>query len=296
MTGYQYRVLVTGAGGQIGRALAMANWPQPLSPRFVTRAELDITDALGVEAELATCQPDLIINAAAYTDVAAAEGDAEAAYVANATAPAHLAELAARQGIGLIHISTDFVFSGPGPHTEEGRPTPLNVYGASKLAGEQAVQLAHPAALIVRTAWVFDADGNNFVTKLLSRADQAELSVVDDEIGCPSSAADVAEGLIQLALRLQSGPAPEHHIYHLTNQGETSRYQMAQALFDRWASHGHHRPVLTPVSSHHFASVVARPSDSRLASSRFKAVTGWTPPHWREALNRVVDQIATGEA
>ena len=119
---------------------------------------------------------------------------------------------------------------------------------------------------------------------------------MDDEIGCPSSADDIAAGLIQLALRLQSGPAPAHQIYHLTNQGETSRYQMAEALFEHWATLGRPRPILKPVPSHHFASPVTRPSDSRLVSTRLSELTGWSPPPWREALIRVIDQIATGEA
>lgn len=290
------KVLITGAGGQVGRALAAANWPQGIEPLCLSRSDLDITDPKAVEQGLGIHRPDLIINAAAFTDVAKAEMEAEAAYAVNAKGPAYLARYARRNGCGLIHISTDFVFSGPGPHAEKARTYPLNLYGASKLAGEQAVMEEEPDALIVRTSWVFDAIGPNFVTKLLARADQAELSVVEDEIGCPTSADDIATGLILLAQKLLTGPAPEHRVFHLTNQGETSRFDMAQALFDHWSSIGHPVPQLVRARQADFAHSVQRPKDSRLSSRNLQLMLSWSPGPWRDALIRVVDQIGAGEA
>lgn len=284
---------MTGAGGQVGRALSKAAWPQGIEACFLTRAALDITCAQSVKAALDQNRPDLIINAAAYTDVAKAEIEPSAAYLVNAVGPALLAEQARLRDCALIHISTDFVFSGQGPHAEDEAPAPLNVYGASKYAGEQAVLLAHQRSVVVRTAWVFDAQGPNFVTKLLAQQQADLIKVVDDEIGSPTSAEEVATGLIHLTHHLLTKSLEGNRILHLVNQGYASRYEMAQAIIDHQARRGELWPPLVPVSASSFPSNVKRPQDSRLASTRLSNLLTWQPKPWREALTCVLDQRRT---
>jgi len=281
---------VTGAGGQVGRALSKAIWPEGFEVSCLTRADLDITNPEAVKASFDRHGPDLVINAAAYTDVAKAEVEPALAYQVNAVGPALLAEQSRAHGSALIHISTDFVFSGQGPHAEDAIPAPLNLYGASKYAGEQAVLLAHDRSVVVRTAWVFDAHGPNFVTKLLAQQQAPVIKVVDDEIGSPTSADDIATGLIHLSQFILTQGANAPRILHLVNLGEASRFEMAQAILDRQSRLGQVSPDLIPVSSASFNSKVKRPADSRLQSTRLSAILAWQAPSWRDALERVLDQ------
>ncbi len=289
------RILITGAGGQLGRALARAVWPEGMEVMALSRAQLDITKAAEVAAAIEDLGPDLIINAAAYTDVTSAEINPADAFRVNCMGALNLAEAASRRGVGLIHISTDFVFSGPGPHPETAVPNPVNRYGASKLAGELAVIALCPAAVVVRTAWVFDEEGPNFVTRILAQSAAAALNVVCDEVGSPTSARDLAEGLIVLADHLVAGRPVPHRIFHLVNEGQASRLDMAQAILDHRAGRGRSVPSLVPVSSGDLNLAVRRPDDSRLASERLQALTGWHPRPWREALDEVLDALADRE-
>lgn len=290
------RILVTGAGGQVGRALASAAWPSVAEARFLGRGDLDITVEAQVRSALDRHRPDLIINAAAFTDVTGAETAAAEAFRVNALGPAVLAQAATERGCRLIQVSTDFVFSGPGPHPENATPQPLNIYGASKLAGEHAVLMACPGSVVVRTAWVFDEHGPNFITRLLAQASAATLKVVDDEVGCPTSAETVAEGLVALAHYMCTQGVPVQRVFHLVNEGEASRLELARALFQSWADRGRPVPELTPVSARSFGAGVRRPGDSRLVSGSLGALTGWTPRTWRDALSRTVERIDGGMA
>lgn len=231
-------ILVTGAQGQVGHAL-MGQAPEHLQVTGLASTELDIRDPLAVEQCIARLQPRLIINAAAYTAVDKAESDAAQAYAVNAEGVANLARSATRHGAGVLHISTDYVFAGdsPQPYREDAPTAPINVYGASKLAGEQLLRELCPQSLILRTSWVFGSHGNNFVKTMLRLArERDELSVVDDQLGCPTSANSIAAALWSLsASYLAQGSLP-WGIYHFSGQPACSWYAFAEEVFRQAAS------------------------------------------------------------
>nr|WP_312162078.1 dTDP-4-dehydrorhamnose reductase [Brevundimonas diminuta] len=287
-------ILITGGGGQLGRALARAAWPEGVRIHALDRSALDVTCAESVGRIMAQRRWALVINAAAFTDVEGAEDAPVQAFRVNALAPAVLAQAARAAGAPLIHVSTDFVFGGPGPHAETAAPDPLNVYGASKRAGELAVLSATPDALVVRTAWLFDSEGRNFVGKLLARAAEPQLDVVTDEVGSPTAARDLAEALVRLTLlRLEQGAFGPERVLHVANDGWASRYEMAQAVFEAWTARtGRPAPRLRPVSAAVFPSKARRPGDSRLSCEVFARVAGRRPRSWRAATQEVVREIA----
>jgi dTDP-4-dehydrorhamnose reductase len=283
-------LLVTGAFGQLGsdvRAVATAGGLAVVG--FGSR-QLDITDRTAVDAALDSFAREhptgVVVNAAAYTAVDDAEADRDAAYAVNATGPGLLAAAASAAGLGLIHISTDYVF--PGDATEPYEPTdptgPTSVYGASKLAGEQAVLAAHPDAHVVRTAWVYGATGTNFV-KTMCRLEAARptLSVVDDQIGSPTWSADLATGLVELA-----GAEVPGGVLHCTNAGATTWFDFARAIF---AEIGADPERVRPTSSAEFRRPAPRPAYSVL-SGRSWAAAGLTPLRpWSDALHAAFTSV-----
>jgi len=282
------RLLITGARGQLGADLVAVAAAAGIAAQAFGSAELNITDPAAVNAALgefagSTARTaggrSVVINAAAYTAVDAAETDAEAAYAVNAAGPTHLAQAAAEFGLGLIHISTDYVFPGDGtrPYETDDPTGPHSVYGASKLAGEQAVLDAHPAAQVVRTAWVWGATGTNFVkTMVRLAATRPTVSVVNDQRGTPSYAADLAGGLLELA-----GADLPGGTLHLTNAGETTWFDFARAIF---AELGEDPDRVQPTTTDDFPRPAPRPAYSVLSSAAW-AAAGLTPLRdWREAL------------
>ena len=280
--------LIAGSSGMLGTALQRVLSERGI--RFVAppESEFDITDALAIEREVCKFAPSLapfergiLVNAAAYTNVERAEDEPQKAYLVNEEGPRLLARAAGAAGLGFVHVSTDFVFDGDkiGPYAETDEPNPLSVYGASKLAGEAAVEKECPEALIVRTAWVFGPNGVNFPSKIISAArEQGALSVVDDEIGSPTYTLDLAEGIVSLVLR---GAAPG--LYHLAGAGTTSRYDMAIEVL-RLAG------IDVPVERAHsadFPTKAARPRNSTLDTSK-AAELGVVMPEWRNALRRFI--------
>lgn len=244
--------------------------------------QLDITDEAAVHSACAALAADdeggLVVNAAAYTNVEGAEGDPKGAYAVNERGSGFLAVAAREAGLGFVHVSTDFVFDGETdrPYREDDPPRPLNVYGASKLAGERAVAAAYPGALIVRTAWVFGPPGPNFPSKILSLArTHPSLRVVEDEVGSPTYTIDLAAGLLDLAQAGASG------LFHLTASGFCSRCELAREVV-RLA--GMEVPV-EPVSSAVFPTNVRRPRNSILDCGK-AAGLGVCLPHWRNGLAR----------
>lgn len=283
-------VLVTG-GGQLAGALGRQAWPAGLTPLYLPRDRLDITDREAVAAVLRAHPISAIINTAAWTDVDGAEAAERQAYAVNAEAPALLADAAERAGACLIHVSTDYVFGhGQGPWDEEARTAPLNVYGASKLAGEKAVLRPDTPHRVVRTSWVFDSCGRNFVTTMLGLADRPQLQIIDDQWGTPTAAADLAASLIELA-RTWRRPTSQR-LLHFANSGQATRYDMAEAVFERLGRSGVTTPLLERVSSASRPCPAVRPSDSRLDIGRWTALAGQAPRHWRAALDQVVDDWA----
>lgn len=273
------KILLTGGSGQLGRAL-IASAPAGTRITAPTHDQLDITNARQLAAAMAATAPDLVINAAAFTAVDRAEAEAEAAHALNATAVATLAALAPK----LVHFSSDFVFDGTAhrPILPDTMPNPISVYGASKYAGEQA---AGPSALIIRTAWVYAAHGQNFVhTMLRLMQAQAEVRVVADQLGTPTHAASLARAT--WALLGQSG------IHHWTDAGTASWYDFAVAIQDEALALGLiDRPAtITPIRSVDYPTAARRPAYAVLDKTETWAITG-PAAHWRHELRACLAAI-----
>lgn len=285
------KVLITGAGGQLGRAL-LASAPAHADVVALDRQSLDIADEAAVVALFDEAEPDLVINAAAYTAVDKAESDSAEAYRINAQGPGALAAAAAVQRARFIHVSTDFVFDGRSgaPYAPDHPTAPLGVYGASKLAGEQAVLAAHPDALIVRTAWVYGITGNNFVrTMLRLMAERDEVRVVADQVGTPTYAAGLAQTLWALDAANATG------IHHWTDSGAASWYDFAVAIQEEALAIGlltRRVPVL-PIATSDYPTPAARPSYSILDKRNAVALIGAPAPHWRVHLRDMLGVIKT---
>lgn len=273
------KVLVAGSGGQLGRALR-ASVPAGVTLVAPPEAEFDICNADQVAAVVSAAGPDLVINAAAWTAVDKAEADEAAAFAVNATAVAHLAGAAAAAGAGFVQISTDYVFDGQAcrPYVPHTMPAPASAYGRTKLAGEVAAQAWHPAPLIIRTAWVHAAAGNNFVhTMLRLMATRDEVRVVGDQIGTPTHAASLARAI--WALHGQSG------IFHWTDAGVASWHDFAVAIQDEALALGlltRAVPVI-PIRTEDYPTPARRPAWSVLDKASSWAITG-PARHWRHEL------------
>jgi dTDP-4-dehydrorhamnose reductase len=275
------RWLITGAGGQLGSDLVLT-LASDLSAKVrpLTRGELDITSSAAVNAAIADFAPDVVINAAAYTAVDAAETDEAAAYLVNGTAPAILAAAVARRGGRLIQVSTDYVFAGDAsvPYGVDDETGPKSAYGRTKLAGEQAVrELLPDHGYVVRTAWVYGAVGGNFV-KTMARLERERdtVSVVDDQRGSPTWSGDLARGLVELGR--SAAPAST---YHCTNSGDTTWFGLTQAIFEEL---GADPARVQPTTTDAFPRPAPRPSYSVLSDAAWVGA-GLTPlPSWRAAL------------
>lgn len=275
------RLLITGAHGQLGRALLN------LVPgaRALARADLDITDAAAVRAIV---NPgDVLINCAAYTAVDRAETDTEAAFAVNATGPRVLAQVCADNGARLLHVSTDYVFPGTGSHPyETDDPTdPATVYGRSKLAGEQAVLELAPQATVVRTAWVYTGTGSDFVATMLRlERERDTLTVVNDQLGSPTYTRDLASGLLELA-----GLPDAPRILHATNAGQATWFDLARAVF---AAIGADPQRVRPCGTEDFPRPAPRPAYSVLSGAAWQAA-GLTPLRsWKLALQDALAAIS----
>ncbi|MCO6441632.1 MAG: dTDP-4-dehydrorhamnose reductase [Nitrococcus mobilis] len=283
------KVLVTGANGQLGRALVRQ---APAGVQLLAHGhdELDVTQPQSVPRVL-TMEPAVIVNAAAYTAVDQAETERAAAYAVNARGAEHMARAARELGCRLVHISTDFVFDGVQgrPYTPESKPNPLNVYGASKLAGEQAVQAIKPDALILRTAWLYGEAGSNFVHSMLRLMHtRAELHVVDDQIGTPTAVAGLAQCIWRAIEGRLSG------IQHWTDAGVASWYDFAVAIRQTAMSLGllHRSVAVLPVPSSAYPTAASRPAFSVLDKTAIWHALALTPAHWSTALADTLALVA----
>jgi dTDP-4-dehydrorhamnose reductase len=277
------RWLVTGAGGMLGQDVVKALGQRGLAVTALTRADLDLGDAHAVRA--AVTGHDVVVNAAAWTDVDGAEDAYDEALAVNGTAVGVLARACRDAGARLLHLSTDYVFGGDAaqPYAEDAPADPVNAYGQSKLVGEQAA-LAE-GAHVVRSAWMYGAHGNNFVATMLRLAAEREyLDVVDDQRGQPTWSYALAEHLTELGLRADAPPG----IYHGTASGETTWYELAQAVF---AGAGLDPDRIRPTTSDRFLRPARRPAYSVLAQDRW-AVAGMPPlPHWRAMLEHALPHM-----
>jgi dTDP-4-dehydrorhamnose reductase len=287
-------ILVTGGAGQVGAELARLEWPAGVTLHLPTRSELDIGDAASVEALFAARRFAAVINAAAYTAVDKAEAESAAAFLANAQGPAHLAQASRRAGIPLVHVSTDYVFDGSkdGPYLETDPVAPLGSYGASKLAGEYAVLSGNRRSAVVRTAWVLSAHRGNFLkTMLRLGASNPQLRVVADQIGCPTSAADIAAALKTIALAMIEDADAPTGVFHFVNAGEASWYDLAHEIFALSAAAGGPVPAVAAIATVDYPTPARRPANSRLSTGRITAEYGVHPRDWRAAVRDIVDEL-----
>ncbi|HEY1125750.1 MAG TPA: dTDP-4-dehydrorhamnose reductase [Sphingobium sp.] len=283
------KVLVTGAGGQLGQAL-QASAPAGAQVVALGHSDLDIGDAAKVAAVISLGAFDLVINAAAYTAVDKAESEEWAAYRINGEGPGHLAAACRAAQARFVHVSTDFVFNGRCgvPYLPDQETDPLGVYGASKLAGEKSALAADPAALVVRTAWVYGATGHNFVrTMLRLMAERDEVRVVADQIGTPTFAGSLAQAIWALAATGASG------IHHWTDSGAASWYDFAVAIQEEALAIGlldRAVPVI-PIATSDYPTPAKRPHYSVLNKSSAIQIIGAAPPHWRVNLRHMLGVI-----
>lgn len=290
------RLLVTGANGQLGRELLKRGPDLGLVMLGRTRADLDIGDPDAVLRVVADAGVDVVVNAAAYTAVDLAEQDRDRAFAVNAAGPLHLAQACAANGLPLLHVSTDYVFDGTksGAYREDDPVAPINVYGASKEAGERAVRDALPAHVILRTSWVYSAHGRNFVLTMRQLAAERDtLNVVADQHGSPTSAADLADAILKVASRLAGG-ATGYGTFHYTGAGVTTWHGFAGAVMDRCLPPGRPSPRLVPISTADFPRPAARPANSALDCRLIEQVWGIRPRPWREALADVCRELGAG--
>ncbi len=287
-------ILVTGGSGQLATALAAQGGARV---RCVGRPEFDFDKPTTIETAFRAATPRLVVNAAAYTAVDAAETDAASASRANRDGPAELARLCAAAGVPLIHISTDYVYDGtkPSPYVETDPVGPGCVYGASKLAGEEAVLASGARALILRTAWVYAATGRNFVRTMLTLGQTRDsLRVVADQHGCPTAAADLAAAILTIAARIEAEGWDDtwSGVFHASGSGETTWHGLATAVFENASRHGAKGPTsVAPIPTAEYPTPARRPANSRLDCARLEAVFGIRLPHWRDSLARTVDEI-----
>jgi len=293
------RILVTGVSGQVGGALLRL--PLPASALIAAgRDEIDLSHPERIASVLDQIAPDLIINPAAYTAVDRAEDEAELAFRVNAKAPAAIANWAAKRGVPLIHFSTDYVFDGTGarPWHEDDTVSPLSVYGTSKYDGESAVRAAGGAHLIVRTSWVYAAQGTNFLRTIIRLArERKELRIVSDQIGAPTSArliADVVNNIIASAdLSLKDRLAAANGLVNVAASGETSWHGFAVAIVEGLKARGVKLMVETivPIETRDYPTKAIRPANSRLDLTRLRLMFGIQTPPWQQALDAELDQL-----
>ena len=278
-------LLVFGATGQVARELAR------LAPeaRFLDRASVDLGDHDACRAAVQESKARRIINAAAYTAVDKAEEEPDLAHAVNADGPGAIAEAAQETGASIVHISTDYVFDGSGntPWKTGDTPAPLGSYGKTKLAGERAVAAAGGRHAILRTSWVFSTHGQNFVKTMLRLSETRDaLSVVDDQIGGPTSATSIARAVLTISERLSGTEAPSG-IYHFSGAPDVSWASFAKAIF----AAANRDVSVTPIPSRDYPTPAPRPLNSRLDCTATEQVFGIGRPNWRQDLDHVLQEL-----
>ena len=286
--------LVTGGSGQLGTELQRFAWPEGWEIVAPSLDALDLADSAAIAAYTGARPWDVVINAAAYTAVDEAESDVVAAWQVNALAPAALAAATRSAGIPIVHVSTDYVFSGDAAeaYAPDAPVGPLGVYGASKEGGEQAVRTANPRHAIIRTAWVMSAHGSNFVkTMLRLGAGDSEVRVIADQHGAPTAAADLAAAVAQVAIRLVEDPRAPTGTWHFSNAGATTWHGFASEIFAQAALRGGPNPDVVAISSAVFPTPARRPANSLLDSSAIGRDFGIVPRPWQTALSGILDEL-----
>ena len=290
------RLLLFGAGGQLGQELTALAARRGIALVGLRREEADIADSRAVAAALDREIPGVVVNAGAYTKVDKAEAEREEAYRANAVGPEVLAEACRARGLPLIHLSTDYVFDGTkdGAYRESDPVAPLGVYGASKAAGEEAVRERLREHVILRTAWVYGAYGANFLKTVLRLArERDELRIVADQHGNPTATADLAAAVVAAAER-SLGPDPVWGTFHFTGQGATTWHGFANEIVAAQAPFTGRRPAVRAIITSEYPTPAARPANSRLDDTRFSAEFGLRAEPWQDRTREVVRELVGG--
>jgi dTDP-4-dehydrorhamnose reductase len=287
-------ILITGGAGQVGLELQAHAWPEGVVIHAPGREELDLADPASVRAAFAARPYSAVINSAAWTAVDKAEDAVADAFLANAQGPAVLAEVTRQAGVPLVQVSTDYVFDGSAdrPYVESDPVGPLGVYGASKLAGELAVRSGNPRSVVLRTAWVLSVHRANFLKTMLRLAESRDrLGVVGDQIGCPTSARDIAQALATITLRLMDDPDAPTGVYHFVNAGETSWAGLATEVFALSKAAGGPAAEVDAITTDQYPTPAKRPANSRLETRKLSRDFGIQPRDWRAAVAEIVTEL-----
>ncbi len=290
-------ILATGGAGQLATALARQGGDAVLR---VGRPAFDFDRPETVARTMAWARPALVVNAAAWTAVDAAEAAPDDARRANRDGPELLARLCAKFGIPLIHVSTDYVFDGDKgePYVETDRTRPTGVYGETKLAGEQAVLAACPRAIVLRTSWVYSDTGRNFVRTMLAAAQKTDrLRVVADQKGCPTAARDLADAILAIAAQATQAWRDDFAgVFHTAGDGWTTWHGLAEAVFRHAEAHGRRAPIVEAIRTEDWPTPARRPLDSRLDCGKLARVFGLRQPAWPGSVARTVDDLLATHA
>jgi dTDP-4-dehydrorhamnose reductase len=290
------RLLVTGTSGQLAQSLLERGLARDIDIVALRRPQLDLTIPSTITVALADARPAVVVSAAAYTAVDKAESEEALALRVNAKGAGDLAHACERFDVPVIHLSTDYVFDGnkPLPYVESDATAPLNAYGRSKLAGEAAVASACQRHVILRTSWIHSPYGANFVKTMLRLAEaRPEIRVVDDQLGCPTQALDLADGIITLAERIAALPAGavQWGVYHAAGTSETTWCGLAREIFAIAAARGRPSPVVTPIATADYPTPARRPANSRLDCGKLASTFGIALPDWRDGARRSVERL-----
>lgn len=297
------RYLVTGREGQVVQSLLeQGRRPKHAHLELITmgRPDLDLMDTDSLRRAVETVAPDLVISAAAYTAVDQAESDEETAHRVNALGPQALGQAAARLKIPVVHLSTDYVFDGDKqtPYEESDPVGPVSAYGRTKLAGEQLLLEATPNAAILRTAWVYSPFGRNFAKTMLRLAETRDrLGVVADQMGNPTSALDIADGVLKVAGHLLEDPDPRlRGVFHMTGGGEASWAQFAEEILRVSVMHGGPMAEVEPITTADYPTPARRPANSRLNNAALQAAHGVELPQWQASTQLLIERLVKSRA
>src|SRR4051812_23016028 len=289
-------ILLFGGSGQLGQELTRASAGSAMPLIALSHAQADITDRTAVNAAIKRHDPLLVVNAAAYTKVDLAETEPETARLANEVGPGIIGAACAAAGVPLIHISTDYVFDGSkaGAYVEADPIAPINVYGQTKAAGEQAVRESTPLHVIIRTSWIYGEFGKNFLKTVLNlAATRDELRIVADQRGCPTSTPDLAQAILRIVPQLLSSKI--WGTYHFTGSGATTRHQFACRIIAAQAPLTGRAPRVTPIPTTEFPTPARRPANSELDCRLFERVFGFRGRPWADETDAIVRALTAAD-